>query len=185
MLRYLKYILLIVLCSSLGCKKHHSSNPIDNLPTETQTGAGTFGCLLNGKEFTPYGSAFAGPILQCYYMNNTGSPGSFFDLGAKDKRDFNDWAAVGIGLDSIEITGPGIIPLTKAWTNGKGYGLIDHVLRDTLTQYITTDKVTGELNIKKFDVVKRIVAGTFWFKAISDKGDTFKITNGLFDMIFN
>jgi hypothetical protein len=68
-------IILVLFCSflllSASCKKE-KSNPIDNLPPATQTGANTFGCLVNGEAFLPKGSVFAGPILQTQYVSNDG-----------------------------------------------------------------------------------------------------------------
>ncbi len=39
------------------CKKHHPppKTELEKLPPITQTGANTFGCLLNGVAFTPGG----------------------------------------------------------------------------------------------------------------------------------
>ena len=54
----------------------------------------------------------------------------------------------------------------------------------TLISSDTTDSVQGEFNIKKFDSTNLIVAGTFWFNAVSNVGDTMKIINGRFDMTF-
>ena len=38
-------------------------DPLAQLPAETQTGQGTFGCLLNGQPWTPAGSPFGGPLF--------------------------------------------------------------------------------------------------------------------------
>jgi len=46
--------LSIFFISIAGCKKH-KSNPIDQLPPATQTGANTLGFLLNGEPWTPKG----------------------------------------------------------------------------------------------------------------------------------
>ena len=48
----------------------------------------------------------------------------------------------------------------------------------------TNEDVTGELNLKKFDLVNQIASGTFWFNAVNDKGDTVKVTDGRFDVRF-
>ena len=60
------YLLISVLLSASHCKK--DKTPEDQLPPETQTGAGTFGCLVNGNVFIPKGSPFSGPILSCAYQ---------------------------------------------------------------------------------------------------------------------
>jgi hypothetical protein len=48
---------LLLLAALLGlsqCKKH-DPDPLDQLPPATQTGANTFGCLVNGQPWTPQG----------------------------------------------------------------------------------------------------------------------------------
>ena len=43
--------LLAVFLVFIGCSS--DSNPEDGLPKETQTGANTFGCLIDGKLYKP------------------------------------------------------------------------------------------------------------------------------------
>jgi len=75
-------ILSLTLLSS-SCKKH-VIKPIDQLPPATQTGANTFGCLVNGAAFLPAGGDFSGPIKQCNYIYTSG--GFSFDVGASNKN---------------------------------------------------------------------------------------------------
>jgi hypothetical protein len=42
-----------MLCFAQCKKDNNNTNPVDRLPPATQTGAGTFGCLINGQVFTP------------------------------------------------------------------------------------------------------------------------------------
>lgn len=63
-----KSILLItiflcaVVCIAPACKKK-TEDPISQLPAATQTGANTFGALVNGEAFTPHSNLFgAAPI---------------------------------------------------------------------------------------------------------------------------
>jgi len=54
----MKNILLLTISFFLlssSCKKNKPTNPVDQLPPETQTGANTFGCLINGEVFKPGG----------------------------------------------------------------------------------------------------------------------------------
>ncbi|MEO7801559.1 MAG: hypothetical protein ABIR81_06155 [Ginsengibacter sp.] len=70
------YIVLIF-CFFLitaSCKKNNTPTDEDQLPPATQTGANTFGCLINGKVWLPKG------------YSNTGTPNpkiSFEILPAK------------------------------------------------------------------------------------------------------
>src|ERR1700704_854943 len=56
----------LILLFGPQCRKNKS--PEEQLPPETQVGAGTFGCLVNGSAFKPKGSPLAGPILSCAYQ---------------------------------------------------------------------------------------------------------------------
>lgn len=49
--------------------------PIDQLPPATQTGANTFGCLINGEVFKPSGSNLGGPVLSASYILYNGKYG--------------------------------------------------------------------------------------------------------------
>ena len=52
------YFLALLLAALLGlsqCKKKRDPAPEDQLPPATQTGANTFGCLVNGQPWTPQG----------------------------------------------------------------------------------------------------------------------------------
>ena len=89
-IQFLLFFLFII--SSAECKKHNlSENPVDQLPPETQTGANTFGCLINGQIFLPKGLSLS-PILQCayQYLNTNYSQGYFFQLSAANKSNSSD-----------------------------------------------------------------------------------------------
>ena len=64
-------LLLFVFLSFGGCKKHKTNNSVDQLPPETETGANTFGCLVNGKVFIPKG----------YSGTGKPNPDKIFDIG--------------------------------------------------------------------------------------------------------
>ena len=75
----IKTILPLLLFLFIGCSgDDDSANPLDQLPPATQTGANTFGCLINGEPFTPKGRLFGqvpkGARYQHVYspMNDTG-----------------------------------------------------------------------------------------------------------------
>ena len=48
-----KTLLLIVIGLTLSCCNNDDDNGGDTLPPETQTGANTVGCLVNGEVFLP------------------------------------------------------------------------------------------------------------------------------------
>jgi hypothetical protein len=119
-----KILSIIFLCFAainFTCKKH-SVNPVDTLPPATQTGANTFGCLINGKAFTPGGSSLSGPNLAAIYeyiIPNTPN-GYTFAVSATDKRNPCNITGVGFGFDSVSMN-PGVYQL-QLRADGQGGG---------------------------------------------------------------
>lgn len=168
---------------SIACKKHviQPQSELSKLPPATQTGANTFGCLVNGQAFTPQDkSIFEGPVLQCNYIYTAG--GYYFTLLVGNKNSDNSVTGVNIETDSLAISEGQNIPL-KIYSSGNAQGsYVVYYNTGGQNAYETNNAVTGQLIITKFDAIKQIVSGTFYFDAINDKGDIMKITNGRFDM---
>jgi len=176
--------LVFILFSFASCRKHKPSNPVDQLPPATQTGANTFGCLINGQAFLPKGPSL-GPILQCayQYLNTDYSKGFFFQLSAGDDSNSSDVTGIGIYTDSLEI-GKMDFQL-GANKPGNAYGLYTRINLSGINMNLyTNNNLPGQLTITKFDEISQIVSGTFWFSVIKNPGDTLKITDGRFDMQF-
>jgi hypothetical protein len=172
---------LTVLIAS--CKKQ-IVNPQDQLsllPPATQTGANTFGCLVNGQAFTPQNrNIFEGPVLQCNYIYTAG--GYYFTLLVGNKNNDNSVTGVNIETDSLAISEGQNIPL-KIYSTGNAQGsYVVYYNSGSENAYETSEVVTGQLTITKLDTMKQIASGTFYFNAVNDKGDTVKITDGRFDM---
>ncbi|MEO9100410.1 MAG: hypothetical protein ABI267_08820 [Ginsengibacter sp.] len=169
------------------CKKHKPSNPVDQLPPETQIGANTFGCLINGEAFLPKGPSLS-PILQCayQYLNTNYSQGYFFQLSAGNKRNSSNVFGIGIFSDSLAIK-EGVFTLNENQKRN-AYGLYSrfqeqgNIVESTILY--TKSNLSGQLIITKFDEINQIVAGTFWFNVVKSPGDTIKVTDGRFDMQF-
>ena len=93
---------LIILSSS--CKKH-VIQPVDQLsllPPATQTGANTFGCLINGEAFVPQNQSFlVGPRLQCNYIYTSG--GYYFTVGGINKNGNGVESDIIVFTDSLAI----------------------------------------------------------------------------------
>lgn len=61
------YLALALLTQCSKCKDDPTpATPTDQLPPVTQTGAGTFGCLLNGQAFLPSGNVGTPNFLVTY-----------------------------------------------------------------------------------------------------------------------
>lgn len=178
--------LIFISITTSECKKHKPGNPVDQLPPETQIGANTFGCLIDGKVFLPKGRGGVNPILTsyCQYIFTDYSKGYFFQVSANDFSNPNQTYSVTINTDSIPVSvGTRILtsPTIKGEASGR-YLYIDPNFQ--LHDYRTSTPYQGELIIKKFDEINQIASGTFWFNAVNATGDTVHVTDGRFDMQF-
>jgi hypothetical protein len=156
-------------------------NQLSLLPPATQTGANTFGCLVNGQAFVPKNqSILEGPKLQCNYIYIGG--GYYFTVGGSNKNSDGTINDIILFTDSLAISGSETIPLRQN-INGDAAGeyLIGNAPYYNYS-YFTNGALIGKLNITRFDSIKQIVSGTFYFNVLDHSGDTVKITDGRFDM---
>lgn len=85
----MKHFFLLLLTLSLsGCSKDDDRpiNPIDQLPPATQTGANTFGALLDGEAFIP---RFVVNPIQCNYQLINGERYFFVTGRFEEQENFN------------------------------------------------------------------------------------------------
>jgi hypothetical protein len=174
---------LIFPLTFIACKKHQQKTSVDQLPPATQTGANTFGCIVNGKVFVPKGNSLT-PRLKCAYqfLNTDYSKGYFFQLSAGDLSNSNDITGVGIYTDSLQVSTGNY----NLGDNKKGYAYASYVIINNQqnNSLYTQTSLPGQLTITKLDETNQIVAGTFWFTIVNTNGDTIKVTDGRFDMKF-
>lgn len=169
---------------SASCKKHVVP-PVDQLsllPPATQTGARTFGCLVNGRAFVPKNRSFLeGPIMQCNYIYTSG--GFYFDVSGGNDNSNGTPVSILIQTDSLAIKEGQTLPLTGYATAGEASGtyITSASSVSPLLYFHTNSNVGGQVSITHMDTIKQIVSGTFYFTAVTN-GDTVKITNGRFDM---
>lgn len=180
----MKPLFLIIACSLLigsSCRKHKTTSPIDQLPAETQTGANTFGCLVNGQVFKPGGASLIGGSLQCNYqlVNND----YYFVLIGRNQTANNLLTSVGLYADSLKIeVGNKLNLKTRAEGNTSG----DYFKALSASQYeeyeTNGSSYNGELWIKKLDTFNQIVSGIFWFDAVNANGQKVEVREGRFDV---
>lgn len=172
--------LVITLFTFSNCKRDKTNNPVDELPPETQTGANTFGCLIDGKVFLPKGNPLAGPILKAQYQLVNGRQG--FGISARHSNG-ETGKIVGIIGDSVMIS-IGTINLTSL-SPGKFRGGYTYSDLSNLTgiSYNTNEIEKGQITIKHFDTINQIVSGIFWFDAKDTvTGKIVQIREGRFDL---
>ena len=163
------------------CRKELT--PLEQLPPATQTGANTFGCVVNGKAFTPKGSSLAGPILQANYQLIYAPSPTGYILGITGRdRSTDEITSISIGFDSLAAEEGKKYQLTTISKGNAGgqYGLYPPIGSYQIFQ--TNNTATGELWIKRFDLSNQIVSGTFWFDAINSNGQKVEVREGRFDV---
>ena len=167
-------ILLLCFCFA-QCKKNRPviKTELEKLPPITQTGANTFGCLLNGQAWIPkdnYGQATfkldADPTFQEGLFGVTA-----FKYYASGK-----FQQISIGSDSCTKSGSYLLgkPRNRAQFLDVGVPIM-------LMSGDSEISCTGVLNIARYDLQNRVFSGTFEFLMYNNAGDTVKITNGRFD----
>ncbi|MDD2984991.1 DUF6252 family protein [Flavobacterium sp.] len=165
----MKRILLLLLTTfTLSCCNNEDDkpqNPIDQLPPATQTGANTFGCLINGEPFVVSNTSnqtaiYQGGVLQI---------GGGIDNSIMDKRiSINISAPINLNTPYDLTLFPNNLAIFV--NNGEGcYYDYDHTTSGTLT-------------ITKFDQTNFIISGTFNFSTQTNECENINITNGRFDL---
>ena len=172
--KIIRCIPLWMLLLSISCNKEKL------LPPATQTGANTFGCLVDGKAWIPSGGGFMSGI------NPTGG-GFFLDVNSKLNiyiRAHSNGDYIHIFLKHITSTGTYLLNKeTDVKPNAvlpENYGV--YFTSGMNDYYVTTPQHTGVVNITYADTTKGIVAGTFEMELYQkSRGKIIKITKGRFD----
>lgn len=173
-----KFILLLVTTFIFSCCNKDDDQPIaeiDKLPTATQTGAQTFGCLIDGKAFVP-------PKF------GTNSPKAFYQfVGGAYTLSIYGSIDGGSNLKSINIGCIDMPPIQEIT-----YPLKEELANNYFGEYNIGGGITfsgasttinpGTLTITRFDPSNYIISGTFQFTVLDNDGTEIKITDGRFDM---
>jgi len=169
----LTYLTLIIFVLISACKK---SSPPTSLPSITQEGKNTFGCLINGKVFTPKKRFNSYDNLRANY--STIDRGTF-NMSAPRSDGVNGEAVFfrskGLMLaegQTYKLGGDGI--------NGVMFASYLKTVNFNSTRYDSKDDISGEIIITK--LTSKIISGTFSFDAVSSDGVKVEIREGRFDL---
>lgn len=150
-----------------------------DLPEASQTGAGTFGMLLNGSQWRGDGAISINPSSIASYdptskgfkiscvVNRLNGTQEKFDLIINDlmtpgKYIFGNFRSPKSSYDS-----------TRFWYDD-----------NQVNAFKVKDGLTNSVDISKFDFAKKIVSGTFNVDLENKKSEIIKVTNGRFDLQF-
>ena len=165
-----------VCCS---CQKDDDSDlpPIEQLPPQTTVGANTAGCLVNGEVLIPKGNANES-TLRCQYAKR----GDEYTFILFINENTNPSKSVRLLYSqNYPLTENKAIPLTIPNVKQSSWGdfFIAAGLIDTFS---TNEEYKGQLLILALDEKRRIISGTFSFKAVNDQGEIVEVSDGRFDM---
>jgi hypothetical protein len=163
-------IMLFLTGSSSSCEKENFTT----LPPETQTGANTFGCYVNGELFVAQGGYgyFGEPYLYAEY----GTKVNILEIIAHGKK----------GSIRFQILNPQEMIISNSFIitcniNNQTYeGYNWFLVRDTITNentIVVGNQDVGEIYITRLDTVNKIVSGNFHCKMGKYEND-----NGLKDI---
>jgi len=169
---------LVVFCIAIACLTSlshcHRDQPkpkteLEKLPAATQTGAYSFGCLVNGKAWVTRTTIDASAVNQLGMLQ------------------------IGAEIQTSSVNQTIFLFIKDSIVSVKSYSFDDKATQYSLFSDYTdlnnpcefyTDGTNGNgaLVITKFDQAKLIVSGTFSFTAWTAKCDTIKVTEGRFDL---
>ncbi|HDR52806.1 MAG TPA: hypothetical protein ENN90_14505 [Mariniphaga anaerophila] len=173
--KILKLSMIILLFSFFAAGSCEKENEEPQLPPVTQTGAGTFGCLVNEEVWN------SEPLL-------FGSPLGASNNQWEDKRWIidavgNDYTIIlEICKDSV-INGKSILKgiSEEGCSNGTVHRKNSH---SGISTFRTSNNSIGEILITNYDTINEIIAGTFYFDAFNSSGEKIEIRDGRFDVKF-
>ena len=170
------YLALLLLTQCSKCKTDDPApvapNPVDALPPATQPGQRTFGCLLNGQPWTQSENPFSGQIFSTQYFSGNlliSCP------GVSKQGQANTYQHIRFELDSVYMVGVYNID-----------GLRNKTLKlmGTNCTWEASSALPATLQLTRFDLVNRIVSGTFSFTLEKPGCGRVVVTDGRFDSRF-
>ena len=194
MVKYFFYAILFLVSTTTQCSK--TTVDPNGLPPETQTGAGTFACKINGmvwKYKDPnYEVLSTKPKTRLqfdpYYK------GGYLDISAVRFADgIHEDDLINLGADSLLFKKIKTVNAAN-YSNYFNYGIIFtnyDATRQDCYEYRTTNALDntgnyycdGKLTITKLDQTAKIISGTFYAIIYQTPcRDTLKITDGRFDI---
>ena len=164
-------ILLLTRCS--GCDV--LPTPKEELPPIIKEGKNTFGCLVNGKLWLPKGNNGTSNLDLSYdptYDGGTLDIASYRILSDQDRQY--------LYIYMTNLSKAGIYKLNDLKV---GSATFDYSIKCNYNRDSSVYR-NGILDVTKFDLLSKIISGTFEFSLVRSSCDTLKVTQGRFDMKF-
>lgn len=173
--------LLAIMLSGMQCSKNKEvlKTELEKLPPITQTGAKTFGCLVNGVAYIPDNGCtiLCPPAFKPKYDNSNGGLLTITSILTTNGND----KSINIGIDSCITIGKYFFETNNI---NKRLGFNNYKNSTNCITSFNLDfgtLIEGYLEITKFDLSNNIISGVFEFTLSKPSCETIKITNGRFD----
>lgn len=188
----MKKTVLIFITAMLLIACSDDSNPGDGLPPETQIGANTFGCLIDGNLLVPRSgnNNIVNPLWGAILWGGIPNVEDYRELEIIDYKSSKS-ASLLLHMDEIDSNGVGeyIIDESNGMNNIDG---LDHTYlhcivfdenTNSYQQYVSYEN-SGLLIIKYIQFNGLVISGTFNCRVrnIQNPNDEIQITNGRFDI---
>ncbi|WP_405203079.1 hypothetical protein [Dokdonia sp. LLG6352-1] len=165
--------LFLINCNNDDDGDDGPTDPLDELPAATQTGAQTLGCLINGEPWVPPSIGPNRPNAFYQFVDGAYTLGI---SGTSEEGQFSRAIRFG-GIDVVEEITTGTYILQNDDPDNY-FGAV--TLEEFQLNTSTTDGNPGLLTITRFD--DSIISGTFAFTVLDNDGNEINITNGRFDL---
>jgi hypothetical protein len=177
MKNYIKTLTLLLLSSiyiSSSCTKNTPANTEEQLPPETQTGAYTFGCKVDGKIYTAKGKD--GLLATQFVWGGGVYSDSSITIGASNGNQKFSFDL------SVKYNGSlGLLYTSTYPYQGSFQDNNNGTLPGNSNTYKTDSFNTGKVNLK-YIIQANIISGTFEMDAKNANGKVIRITEGRFDI---
>ncbi len=181
----LLFPLLLLLCS---CEREDC--PTYKLPPATQTGANTFGCLINDVVFVPrMGGLFSSKPKSFSYNEKTGELYVYMIFYADDRDYMCGYPDITFKMEAYEVYTTGEVPHGDYWAkidynpekNGRG---------ESYSYNSTLSNLAANFSVTKLDTIENLITGTFWFESSQrfpevNSEKKLYVTEGRFDFLYN
>ena len=167
-------LLLLTITLLSACDKDEPTcQGIDCLPPATQTGAGTFGCLVNGEPYVDNSGRF-----NCFYQLVNGK--YYFNISPNFKNQL--FRELDLGCNDVIFSNMSSFDLA---ISNDGGGSATFSVANEMRDITTNLNYNGICQITYFSSTTKIISGTFEFKIYDNvKQILYVITNGRFDSKF-
>ena len=188
MSRFIIGILVLLLTQCSKCKRDDPApqppkDPLSVLPPETQTGAGTFGCLVNGVPYTVTSAIATSGEWSSQTKLAVGA--SLYPNGRQDQAFRSITFVMNGQLTAPPAANFSIVAASNQSVFTPGLNQFYAFSGNSTCTYGGKLFKTGKVELLKFDPAARIAAGRFAFTLYEPGGcDTLRVTNGRFDVKF-